>query len=203
MESLPFCFFCFCPRDMTHTKTRHKYKSDRNLSEQNGKRSRLSICVYAVQTRGKTFRSNTQNWEGHRSIVTCSHHYLFKCVGTVFWSSMLMGDELGCATDIDRHCVFRAVYTSFHLDRERRLSELSWDFFLSKMPPKNDFFCLFSWGSRRDRVGISKCLDPHMHYGTTVSASNFQVLRYSGWRGWTLRTCRFFWLAQLVYLGSF
>ena len=47
---------------------------------------------------------------------------LVSCIGTVLWSYLLMGDELGCATGIDRLpsvVSFRTlVYTDFHLDRE-------------------------------------------------------------------------------------
>ena len=32
----------------------------------------------------------------------------------------------------------------------------------------------FSWISRRNRVGFSNCLDPHIHYCARVSASNFK-----------------------------
>ena len=46
----------------------------------------------------------------------------------------------------------------------------------------------FSWISRRVRIGFSSCLDLHMHYYTTVSASSFQVLICSGWRNSTLRS---------------
>ena len=37
-----------------------------------------------------------------------------------------------------------------------------------------------SWISRRDRVGLSKCLDFHVHYRAGVSASKFHVLICSG-----------------------
>ena len=46
----------------------------------------------------------------------------------------------------------------------------------------------FSWISRRVRIGFLSCLDLHMHYCATVSASSFQVLIYSGWRNSTLRS---------------
>ena len=43
-------------------------------------------------------------------------------MGTVFWSYILMGDELGDATDIDRVLVPSGQSTPiFYLDRERRV----------------------------------------------------------------------------------
>ena len=57
--------------------------------------------------------------------------------------------------------------------------------FRPKLPPKIGNF-EFSWISRRDRIGLSNCLDLHMHYRATVSASNFQVLICSGWWDSTL-----------------
>ena len=85
-------------------------------------------------------------------------------------SCLLMGDELGSATDIDPLCL-QGLYTNFHLDRERRFLELSSDFG-PKMSPKIGNL-EFSWISRRHRVGFSTCLDLHVQYCATVSASNF------------------------------
>ena len=79
--------------------------------------------------------------------------------------------------------VFRTVYTNFRLDRERWFWSCHTDI-RPKMSPKNGNF-EFSWISRRDRVGFPNCLDLHMFYCETVSASNFQVLICSGSRAST------------------
>ena len=57
--------------------------------------------------------------------------------------------------------------------------------FRLKLSPKNGNF-EFYWISRRARVGFPKCLDLHMHYFATVSASSFQVIICSGSRASTL-----------------
>ena len=71
---------------------------------------------------------NWQTWAGHRSNTTCSHHYLFHVQVTVFWSYLVMGHELGSATDIHRLLVASGLSTpiftligkydfwSFHVD---------------------------------------------------------------------------------------
>ena len=60
-------------------------------------------------------------------VLVTSNTYLM--YGTAFWLYLLMGDELGSATDIERLlCVLRTVCTTFHLDRERGFLELSYRF---------------------------------------------------------------------------
>ena len=66
--------------------------------------------------------------------------------------------------------VFRTVYDNFHLDRERRVLELSYRFCRPTMSPKNGDF-EFSWISRRVRVAFWNCLGLHLHYCATVSDS--------------------------------
>ena len=56
-----------------------------------------------------------------------SRYYFFNGKETVFGSYLLMGDELSDGTDGDRLLVsFSTVYTKFHLDRERRVLDLSY-----------------------------------------------------------------------------
>ena len=89
-----------------------------------------------------------------------------------------MGNELGNANYVDRLLVSSALYTNFHLDRERLFLELSYEFRI-KILHRNVTFEI-SRTSRRDRVEFSNCLDLHMQYWATVSVSNFQVLTSSG-----------------------
>ena len=97
----------------------------------------------------------------------------------LFLSYLLMGDELGSATDIDRFLGSSGRSTPiFSNDREGRFLALSYRF-RPTMSPKNGNDEL-SWISRGDRVGLSNCVDLHMHYCATASASNFQVLTCSG-----------------------
>ena len=101
-------------------------------------------------------------------------------------SYLVIGHELGSATDIDRLLVYSGLSTPI-------FTLIGNDDFSSchtgcrpKMLPKNDNFELSSI-SRRDRVGFSNCLNLHMHYCATVSASNFQVLICSGRRDSTFK----------------
>ena len=85
-----------------------------------------------------------------------------------------MGDELGSTTDIDRLLVSSGLLSTpiFDLIGSDDFWSCHSDF-RPKMSPKNGNF-EFSWDIRRDRVGFPKCLDLHMHYCATVSASNFK-----------------------------
>ena len=95
--------------------------------------------------------------------------------------------------------VFRTVYDNFHLDRERRVLELSYRFCRPTMSPKNGDF-EFSWISRRVRVAFWNCLGLHLHYCATVSDSfqfscpNMQWLARLDFKN----PISAFWLAKLV-----
>ena len=99
------------------------------------------------------------------------------CIGIVFWSYLFDGWRIGrCNWHRSSPCllvsselstpIFPLIvnddFWSGHID------------FGPKMSPKIGKFG-FPWISRRDRVGFPNCLDLHMHYCATVSASKFQV----------------------------
>ena len=128
MESLPFTkFFLFSSERYDGYNDPKKCKSDHNLSEKNIQKGQaFHLCAHPVQTRGKIWDRNSQNWAGHRSSANCSHHYVFSCIGTVFWSYLWMDEELGGATDIDRLLVSSEPSTPiFTLIGGRRFLELS------------------------------------------------------------------------------
>ena len=100
------CVF-FCRRDLTNGAIRkisfvlflsERYdryndpkkmqKSDHNFSERRLKKlaGLFHLCTNAVKLKheAKISDRNSQNWAGHRSNATCSHHYLYWCIGTVF-----------------------------------------------------------------------------------------------------------------------
>ena len=105
---------------------------------------------------------------------------LVRTHGIILLWYLLMGDALGAATYIDRLLVPSALSTTiFTLIGDNYF----WSSYIAqKISVKNLKNATFE-GSRvyqRDRGGFSNCLDLHMHYCATVSASNFQVLIYSG-----------------------
>ena len=98
-----------------------------------------------------------------------------------------MGDELGSATDIDRLLVLSGLSTPNFTFMGNDEFWTCYSDFMLKCPQKNGTL-EFSWISRRDRVGFSKCLALHVHYCARVSASNFQVLSCSGSQNSTFKT---------------
>ena len=86
--------------------------------------------------------------------------------------------------------VFRAaVYTNFHLDWERRLLELSIQFFGRKCRQKMVILSFFGYLAEIESDSQTVWTYLHMHhYCTTVSDSSFQVLICSSWRYSTSRT---------------
>ena len=113
---------------------------------------------------------------------------------------LLMGDELGSATDIDRLLAFSGQSTpNFTLIRNDDFFSCHTDV-RPKMSPKIGKFGV-SWMSRCHRVGfyLVNYLDLHINYCAGVSVSDLQGPTCSGWRGTTLRTfIRFLRLARLV-----
>ena len=92
----------------------------------------------------------------------------------MFWSYLLMGDELGSATDIDRLDDFCSCHKSTP-EYIVLVVILVWG---QKLSLKNGNL-EFSLTSRRDRVGSSNCLDLHTYTLRIVPGSvlpNFQVL---------------------------
>ena len=76
-----------------------------------------SMCIYMrFKHDVKVSDRNSQNWAGHRSNATCSHHYSSclmyrkRCFGRF---CINRGDKLGSATDIDRHLVSSGPSTPF------------------------------------------------------------------------------------------
>ena len=66
-----------------------------------------------------------------------------------FLSRLLMGDELGSATDIDRLLVSSGLSTpKSRLDRERQFLELSYGFY-AEMSGENGYFRVLAYVSRR------------------------------------------------------
>ena len=90
---------------------------------------------------------------------------------------------MGSATDIDRLVFIAAVYTKYHLDRERHFFQL----FYAKVSAKNGAFA-FHCISRRDRIRLSIGLNLHVHHCARASDYNFQILICSSSRYTTLRT---------------
>ena len=76
-----------------------QYKSDHNLSEKKKKkRGRLSVCLHMrFKYKVKISDRSSQNWVGHRSNATCSHHYLSQCTAIVFLVISLDGWRIGAA----------------------------------------------------------------------------------------------------------
>ena len=84
-----------------------------------------------------------------------------------------MGDELGSATYIDRLLVvFRTIYTNFHLNREHDFLAIV-QILGQKCRQKMLIFSFLGYLDENES-------DLHMHYCATASASNFQVLVFSG-----------------------
>ena len=114
---------------------------------------------------------------------------LMECIETIFSSYLLIDDELGSATDRSSPCLQGRLRQCSPWSGTTTL-ELSYRFYIGqkrRQKTKNGNFEL-SWISRRDRVGFSNCLDLHMHYCATVSASNFQVQICSAWWDSTSRS---------------
>ena len=121
-------------------------------------------------------------------------------MGIVFGPYLLMGDELGRATDIDRLLASSGLYIPiFTLIGNNSFFNCFTDFRWKMSPKMGDFE--FSWISRLDRVGFANCLDLHMHHYScaTVSASNFQVLQFAVVDALRPQEAlSAFWLAHLV-----
>ena len=119
---------------------------------------------------------SSQNWAGHRGNAKCSHHYLINVqeplLGHISWWVITWAVQLisivslrlqDCLHQCSLTCntgttIVGAVIQT--LGQECRQKSKFW----------------VSWIFRRDQVGFSYCLDLHMHYCATVSASNFQTL---------------------------
>ena len=73
------------------------------------------VTTAAAQQQLSSSLAAAQQQQQQQHSRSSSGGVLFLCVGTGFWSQLLMRDELGSETDIDRLLVFRTVYNNFLL----------------------------------------------------------------------------------------
>ena len=125
-----FCHGCFIIRRTTKGKPAPAplffYRYDRHSHPRNIKgtipclgkwkngASFPFVCRWGSNTRGFNFRSELQNWVGHRGNTACSHHHLI-CVWAVIIITSLYGSRIGqCNSHESFPCVFRDVRNNFH-----------------------------------------------------------------------------------------
>ena len=91
---------------------------------------------------------NSQNWAGHHSNTTCSHHY-YTCFmyRNRFGSYLVMGHELGSATDIDRLLVLKDCIHQFSPWSERHFLELSYRLYKKLKNVSCEYDRLNGWNS--------------------------------------------------------
>ena len=126
MQSLPLCFVLFCffsERDDRYNDPK-KYLSDINLSQKRTKGPGFPLaCIwYAVRTRGRTQIDIRKIERGIAEmqlvLITACFMYRNRFLVISWWTGQY-NSYRSCP------CVFRAIYTNFHLARERRFLMLS------------------------------------------------------------------------------
>ena len=122
-------FVCFFgSRDMTDTTIRKNTKAAIIcLKKEKEKMASFPfVCICGSNTRLK-FQIETRKIE-RGSNATCPHHYLFNVWESFRAHTSWWVQNWAVHWYRSSPCVFRTVYTNFHLDRERRFLELTYRF---------------------------------------------------------------------------
>ena len=163
MESLPPFLFLICSRDMTDKRIWKDTKSTITcLKNRIGTGAGFPfVCTCGSNT---TFKFHIETRKIERGIALIIMPLVLITTCLMYRNRFLVTSRDGsrieqCNRYRSSPCVFRTVYTNFHLDRERPFLELAYRFVGQKCRQKLAFF-IFLGTCRRVRVGFLKLFGP-------------------------------------------